>query len=89
LDQSLVSTVFMPLAPLIYVQQEVCVNRVRILHCGGTVFLVGQMFDPDDLADPRNLTDPIERIAHQFDGLGMRKPANDERVLDLVVVQRE
>lgn len=53
-------------------------NQIRVTQCGGTVFAIGQLFEPTDLIDPRNLTHPVERVMHQFDGLGMVEASNEE-----------
>lgn len=53
-------------------------NQIRLTQCGSTMFAIGQLFDPNDLIDPHNLTNPAERVMHQFDGLGMVEASNDE-----------
>jgi hypothetical protein len=53
-------------------------NQLRIIQCGTMVFAIGQLFDPNDLVDVRTVTDPVELIQHQFDGIGMVRPINEE-----------
>lgn len=55
-------------------------NEIRIIQCGTTIFAIGQLFDPNNLVDPRTVNDPIQIAEHQFDGFGMVEPTNDERV---------
>lgn len=55
-------------------------NQIRVTQCGNTVFVIGQLFDPDNLIDPRNLNNPAERAIHLFDGLGMAEATNEESV---------
>jgi len=54
-------------------------NNFRTTQCGNTVFAIGQLFDPNDLVDPRTLIGQPEKMtSHMFDGLGMVRSANDE-----------
>jgi len=55
-------------------------NQIRVTQCGNTVFAIGQLFDPNNLIDPRTTTSPVERATHQFDGLGIALAANEEAV---------
>jgi len=53
-------------------------NQLRIIQCGITVFAIGKLFDPNNLVDVRAVTNPVERASHQFDGLGLVRPANED-----------
>jgi len=53
-------------------------NQFRVTRCGSTTFVIGQLFDPNDLIDPRDAANPAERAMHLFDGLGMAEPINEE-----------
>ena len=52
-------------------------NNVRIIRCGSTTLVIGQLFDPEDLAHPGTPIGPAEVPVHCFDHLGMRPPSND------------
>jgi len=53
-------------------------NQFRVTQCGSTTFVIGQLFDPKDLIDPRDATNPAERAMHLFDGLGIVEAFNEE-----------
>jgi hypothetical protein len=56
------------------------VNNVRIIRCGDTVFVMGQLFDPGCVIDTRATTNPAEVATHLFDHLGLRGASNDDVV---------
>lgn len=53
-------------------------NNVRLIRCGSTSLVIGQLFEPSDLIDPAALTDPVRRAAHLFDRFGMLRATNDD-----------
>ena len=61
-------------------------SQFRLTQCGSTVFAIGQLFDPNDLIDPSNVTNPAVRVMHLFDGLGM-VAAYNENAADEASVQ--
>ena len=52
-------------------------NNVRIIRCGSTTLVIGQLFDPEDLVHPGTPTGPAEVPVHCFGQLGMRASSND------------
>jgi hypothetical protein len=54
------------------------VNNMRVIQYGGTVVAIGQLFDPNDLADPALLTNPAEIAMHCFDRVGLLPASNDD-----------
>lgn len=55
-------------------------NKVRAIRCGQTTLTMGQLFDPNRLVDPAALSNPLEKITHLFDRLGMLAASNDDAV---------
>ena len=55
-------------------------NNVRIIRCGDTVFVMGQLFDPGCVIDTRTTTNPAEVASHLFDHLGLCGASNDDVV---------
>ena len=55
-------------------------NNVRIIRCGDTVFVMGQLFDPIRLIDTSATTNPAEVASHVFDHLGLIGASNEEVV---------
>lgn len=53
-------------------------NNVRLHQCGGTLAAIGQLYDPNDLADPALLTNPAEIVMHCFDRFGLLRARNDD-----------
>lgn len=53
-------------------------HNVRLICCGSTSLVIGQLFEPSDLIDPTALTDPARRAAHLFDRFGILKATNDD-----------
>jgi len=54
------------------------VNNVRIVRCGDTVSVMGQLFDPIRLIDTRATTNPAEVASHVFDHLGLLGASNED-----------
>ena len=59
---------------------EDSVNNVRIVRCGDTVSVMGQLFDPIRLIDTRAITNPAEVASHVFDYLGLIGASNEDVV---------
>ena len=55
-------------------------NNVRIIRCGDTVFVMGQLFDPRCVIDTRTTTNPAEVASHVFDYLGLIGASNEDVV---------
>jgi len=53
------------------------VNNLRIIRCGNTTLVIGQLFDPEDLVNPSAFTNAADVATHCFDRFGMLRPSND------------
>lgn len=56
-------------------------NDIRVTTCGGTTFMIGQLFDPNDLVDPTTLVNVADIVSHQLDRFGMSKTSNDDAAM--------